>query len=338
MDAPPVQYVRTSDGFDIAYAVTGTGQPLVLLPWSINDIRSMWSSRRSWMDGLASRFRLVQLDFRGRGLSGRGLSPSHSNTDYVTDLTAVVDELALEQFVIFAVGGFGHTAIRYAVAHPDRVAALVLDTTPISVARYSQSMNALAAENWEYFLRLNIPPGLNTEETNEWLGRWLNTATYEDWKIMAPITYSSNIEADLPRLQMPALVMHSKGFPIFGPTESIRLAASIRNARLVMVEGNSMAADASEGLAALDAFVADLPPAPDKGEIVSPPLPSNETLSVREVEVIRLIAAGRSNPQIAEELVISLNTVQRHVSNILAKTESANRAQAAVYSRDHGLA
>jgi DNA-binding NarL/FixJ family response regulator len=60
-------------------------------------------------------------------------------------------------------------------------------------------------------------------------------------------------------------------------------------------------------------------------------------LSTREVEVLRLIAAGKSNPQIAEELVISLNTVQRHVSNILAKTGLSNRTEAASYATRNGL-
>jgi DNA-binding NarL/FixJ family response regulator len=60
-------------------------------------------------------------------------------------------------------------------------------------------------------------------------------------------------------------------------------------------------------------------------------------LSSRELEVLRLIAAGKSNPQIAEELVISLNTVQRHVSNILAKTGLANRTEAASFATRNGL-
>jgi len=54
--------------------------------------------------------------------------------------------------------------------------------------------------------------------------------------------------------------------------------------------------------------------------------------------VLRLIAAGKSNPQIADELVISLNTVQRHVSNIFAKTGLANRAEAVAYALRHDLA
>jgi DNA-binding CsgD family transcriptional regulator/tetratricopeptide (TPR) repeat protein len=60
-------------------------------------------------------------------------------------------------------------------------------------------------------------------------------------------------------------------------------------------------------------------------------------LTRREVEVLCLIAAGRSNPDIAAELVISLNTVARHVSNIFSKTGVANRAEAATYAYRHGL-
>jgi len=84
----------------------------------------------------------------------------------------------------------------------------------------------------------------------------------------------------------------------------------------------------------LDDFLRDLP----NFEAWQPAAPLASTrLSVREAEVLRLVATGKSNQQIADELVISLNTVNRHVSNIYAKTGSANRAQAAVYARDHGL-
>ena len=61
-------------------------------------------------------------------------------------------------------------------------------------------------------------------------------------------------------------------------------------------------------------------------------------LTGREVEVLRLIAAGRSNRAIAEALYISPNTVLRHVSNIFAKTGVANRAEAAAYATRQGLA
>jgi ATP/maltotriose-dependent transcriptional regulator MalT len=60
-------------------------------------------------------------------------------------------------------------------------------------------------------------------------------------------------------------------------------------------------------------------------------------LSEREVEVLRLIVAGKTNQQIGDELLISLNTVARHVSNIFAKAGVANRAEAASYAHQQGL-
>jgi DNA-binding NarL/FixJ family response regulator len=60
-------------------------------------------------------------------------------------------------------------------------------------------------------------------------------------------------------------------------------------------------------------------------------------LSRREVEVLSLIAHGKSNPEIAAELSISLNTVTRHLNHIFAKIGTNNRTEAAVYAIQHGL-
>jgi non-specific serine/threonine protein kinase len=60
-------------------------------------------------------------------------------------------------------------------------------------------------------------------------------------------------------------------------------------------------------------------------------------LTSRELDVLRLLAAGKSNPQIAQTLVLSINTVERHVTHILQKTDAANRTEAATYATRHGL-
>ncbi|MFN8514126.1 MAG: LuxR C-terminal-related transcriptional regulator [Chloroflexia bacterium] len=60
-------------------------------------------------------------------------------------------------------------------------------------------------------------------------------------------------------------------------------------------------------------------------------------LSAREVEVLRLIVAGKANQAIAAALSISPNTVLRHVTHILAKLGVENRAAAAVFALRHGL-
>ncbi len=66
--------------------------------------------------------------------------------------------------------------------------------------------------------------------------------------------------------------------------------------------------------------------------------PTEEPLTGREVEVLRLVAQGLANQEIAEKLVISARTVRNHVSNILDKLHLANRTQAALYALREGLA
>jgi DNA-binding CsgD family transcriptional regulator len=60
-------------------------------------------------------------------------------------------------------------------------------------------------------------------------------------------------------------------------------------------------------------------------------------LSEREVEVLKLVAEGRSNPEIARALVLSQKTVERHLSNIFTKLAVPSRTAAAAYAHEHGL-
>jgi LuxR family transcriptional regulator, maltose regulon positive regulatory protein len=62
-----------------------------------------------------------------------------------------------------------------------------------------------------------------------------------------------------------------------------------------------------------------------------------EALSGRELEVLRLLAAGKRNQQIAEELVVALNTVKKHVTHVLEKLGAANRTEATARTRELGL-
>ncbi len=61
-------------------------------------------------------------------------------------------------------------------------------------------------------------------------------------------------------------------------------------------------------------------------------------LTQREVEVLRLMASGKTNREISEELFISTKTVSYHLGNIFNKTDSSNRAEAASFATRHGLA
>jgi DNA-binding NarL/FixJ family response regulator len=91
----------------------------------------------------------------------------------------------------------------------------------------------------------------------------------------------------------------------------------------------------------LDA-VLDIHPAPAESSSSSlPPSASPEQpddLTAREVEVLKLIAEGRSNAEIAEALIVSAATVKTHVNRIFYKTGARDRAQAVRYAYEHGIA
>jgi len=71
--------------------------------------------------------------------------------------------------------------------------------------------------------------------------------------------------------------------------------------------------------------------------LATPPTPARTGLTAREREVLRLVATGRTNREIAAELVISEHTVARHVQNMFAKLDLPSRAAATAYAYRHGL-
>jgi DNA-binding NarL/FixJ family response regulator len=83
-------------------------------------------------------------------------------------------------------------------------------------------------------------------------------------------------------------------------------------------------------------MVAALTTPPPGGPPAPRPAPAAD-LSSREIEVLRLIAQGASNREIAEHLVISEGTVKNHISNILSRLGLRDRTQAALYAREKGL-
>jgi len=80
---------------------------------------------------------------------------------------------------------------------------------------------------------------------------------------------------------------------------------------------------------------ADAVPPPRRSAAATPGMA--EPLTGRELEVLRLIAAGRSNQHIARELFVSLDTVKKHVTHLLGKLGAANRTEAAARARQLGL-
>ena len=96
-------------------------------------------------------------------------------------------------------------------------------------------------------------------------------------------------------------------------------------------DARSVPLDAAPTLARVDAVAARLA----ASDTTRPAFPAG--LSAREVEVLRFLAAGKTNREIAETLFLSIATINNHVAHILAKTNAENRVAAAVYAQRHGL-
>jgi pimeloyl-ACP methyl ester carboxylesterase len=333
MDAPPVQYVKTSDGYNIAYSVAGGGEPLVFSVPNFSSVQAVWHQYPDWMQGLAERFHLVTFDYRGRGLSSKGLPEDTSLTAFDIDLATVVERLQLHRPILFARDFDGHHAVRYAVGHPDRVAALIWSAAAERAgAWFAPFFVDLPRENWDLFLA-SLARGLPPDEQQKRVSEYRSSIAQEDWTVWTRVHAASTLDAELPQLKTPTLVFQSADYASMRQEESMRVAASIPEARFVSTTGPGIYGDAAPGLMAIDAFLKDLPnpKREEHSQHFSP-------LSQRELEVLRLLANGRNNQQIADELIISLNTVNRHVSNIYAKTGAANRAQAASYATRNGIA
>ena len=81
-------------------------------------------------------------------------------------------------------------------------------------------------------------------------------------------------------------------------------------------------------------LLADLPHRHGPGAAASYPA----GLTEREVQVLQLIAAGRTNSEIADALVLSVRTVERHITNAYAKIDARGKADATAFVLRHGLA
>jgi pimeloyl-ACP methyl ester carboxylesterase/DNA-binding CsgD family transcriptional regulator len=375
MEAPPVQYLRTKDGYDIAYAVTGEGRPLMWGPPPMGHIQLHWREQtvvRPWLVGLSGRFRLVQYDTRGEGMSTRGLPDTVSLADLERDLETVASELGLTRFILVGIQARAHIAIRYAAAHPERVQALVLLSSIVTIDDWGLAgIQSLAAKDWDAYLRAIV--GLSTNRDIEGVVSQLKQhVTQADHNTLARLFSGSSVQDILPRLQVPTLVLHPRLSPMAPAEDAIKLAAAIPSARLVLLDGTTQLGDAEQGIKAIEDLLADsvTDAEPDKasvaaglaareGEVLhrfasgngntgtmhelamalrsTAPRVHPDGLTKREVEVLRLVAAGRSSREISELLVLSVRTVERHIANIYLKTETHGRAQITAYAMRHGL-
>jgi pimeloyl-ACP methyl ester carboxylesterase/DNA-binding CsgD family transcriptional regulator len=342
VSAPRVQFATTHDGFRIAYTSTGDGYPLFWLPHFLaSHVQLEWDFPQRYVyTTLSERFRVVRLDNRGLGLSDRAVDDIGLPARML-DVEAVADRAGCETFAVVGIEGGGNLAAAFAAAYPNRVSHLVLiNWTPrfseeTGVQRLS-TLGLLMRRDWEMFTE-NIGTssfGYDTPLAAGYARLVRSTLT----QAMA-IRYGDQLTREdmvptLERVQCETLVLHSER-NFYASENAARLAAaSAPGASLVTFPG-ALPDHIEAMLRAISEFVG-MPASPDR-----PAAPGSATESSlftsRELEILQHLARGLSNREIADVLVLSPRTVERHLENIYRKGGFRNRAEATAYAVSNRL-
>ncbi|CAN5157161.1 alpha/beta fold hydrolase [soil metagenome] len=327
-------------GQRIAYATVGEGPLLLFGGRWVSHLEEEWNDPRvrAFYEELALGHRVVRYDRIGAGLSDRNLSGPPTPESEMRALAAVHAASGSEPATIFACSCAGLSTAAYASAYPDRVRRVVFfggyvsrDDIPEVTRR---SLVDFVRTNWplaaQMLAGLKLPHG-SGDEIADWSRYQRRSAEADVAAAFLELDLATDARDVLPTVTVPALVLHRRGDRTVPIGRGRELAALLPNARFVTLRGDShlpWADDQRDLQRALAAFLDDVVPVDSNGD--SP-------LSSRETEVLRLIAAGLSNREIASSLVLSEHTVHRHVANILRKLTQSTRAAAAAHATRAGL-
>jgi pimeloyl-ACP methyl ester carboxylesterase/DNA-binding CsgD family transcriptional regulator len=339
---------------DIAYATAGRGTPFVKTPNWLNhlelDPRSpVW---RAWIERLCQHHLLVRYDARGCGLSERR-AVAHSFAANQLDLEAVVDALGLERFVLFGASQGGAIAIEYAARHPERVSHLILYGTYLRGALRRDDAPQARAEA-ETLLRLvelgwgrsnsafrqvfasQFIPDSSLEQLQAFDEIQRQTVSPEAAAALLASFYEVEVTSLAARVRCPTLVLHAREDARVPFDEGRRVASAIAGAEFVpLASRNHILLEHQPAWGQffdeVDAFLRR------HGEAPAPAGARFDDLTPAERRVLDRIAAGWSNPRIAQHLGISPKTVRNHINHLFDKLGLHERSQVIVRAREAGL-
>jgi pimeloyl-ACP methyl ester carboxylesterase/DNA-binding CsgD family transcriptional regulator len=356
--APRTEFTTALDGTRIAWSEVGSGPVFVHMPGvPFSNLEAEWRIPvlQHAYGRLSERVRLIQYDGRGTGRSQREVTDVSLEAD-LQDLDAVLDAAEARDVVLL---GFYHsamTAIAYAARHPRRVRGLALfggglRGWDLMRGPGTQALLSLIERDWDTFAESITHAWLGWPDDDE--GRlaaeWFRTSTSPAIaRATLQAAGETDVSADAHRVRAPALVLHRRDAPVIPIEVSQELADALPLGRLEILPGISASlffeatdhvVDVLTGFAIDPSAPLPAPVArsgPRRGTVEAQGRQGD--LSPRETEVLRLLASGETNGQIAAALGISINTVERHVSNLYRKIDARGRADATAWAVRHGLA
>jgi len=170
------------------------------------------------------------------------------------------------------------------------------------------------------------------------------TSTPQSMRYYLEILGKADIRPLLSQVAAPVLVMHPAGPSHVEFDWASALVASLPDARLTLLSSGAnspvFGQGGREALAAIDDFLGHgAHPPRDQRLALDGVRPAREAaLTARELDVLRLLAAGDSNKEIARALGVTVNTVERHVANLYRKIGARGRADATAYALHRNLA
>ena len=342
-----MQYARTSDGVTIAYTVHGSGTPMIWLPpVPFSNVVAQWQIPllRSAYDGLGQHLRVVLYDGRGTGQSQREVEDLGLDA-MMRDLEAVVAAARLGRFALF---GYYHScllAIAYAAAHASQITRLVLfggaaRGWDAMAPAETQALLTLIERDWDLFTDAAAHAwlGWSAGETGRLMADAFRTATTPAMaRSMLRTARDTDVSNDLASIRAPALVLHRQGERQIPVEVSRQLAAALPNGRLLQLPGSTatlFVEDLDGDIKVLVDFLTDGVTQPRP----SARLRASDTLTPRELQVLRLVAGGETSAEVAHRLGLSVHTVERHLANLYPKIGARGRSDATAYAIRRGLA
>jgi pimeloyl-ACP methyl ester carboxylesterase/DNA-binding CsgD family transcriptional regulator len=333
------------DGGRVAYAIVGEGPPLVLPAFWISHVGEDWGypSFRRFVESLAQGRTVVRYDRPGTGLSDRDRQAETLTLEYEVELlSALVDALGFDRAALFGSSAGGPIGVAYAARYPERVERLVLygtfaTGTSIGTPKTQAAMVELVRSSWGLGSRVLadvFDPSASASERRELAAIQRTAATSATAARLIEFMYACDVRDLLSTLAMPTLVVHREDDRAIPVRHGRELVALVPGAELVLLPGDAHPpwhGDSARLVAAIAPFLHIQSPrvAPASGDL--------DELTAREREVLRLVAEGLSDGEIATRLVVSPHTVHRHVANVRRKLGLHSRSAAAALAARAGL-